>query len=149
MTLLKRPQTARTSNKCKTNIVVIGKNGQLAWELAQFTDTHTTITCLGRKEIDISCEQSINEALTKYQANAVINASAYTAVDKAESDKENAYKINAIAVKNLAKVCQKLSLHLVHISTDFVFNGDKGSPYLPHDPIEPLGIYGASKAEGE
>jgi len=149
MTLLKRPQTARTSNKCKTNIVVIGKNGQLAWELAQFTDTHTTITCLGRKEIDISCEQSINEALTKYQANAVINASAYTAVDQAESDKESAYKINAIAVKNLASACKKLTLHLVHISTDFVFNGDKGSPYLPHDPIEPLGVYGASKAEGE
>jgi len=131
------------------NIIVIGHNGQLAWELAQLTNTETTITCLGREQIDITCQQSIIDTLKKHQADAVINASAYTAVDQAESDKKNAYKINAIAVENIVNVCQKLSLHLVHISTDFVFKGDKGSPYLPHDPIEPLGIYGASKAEGE
>ncbi|PCI57696.1 MAG: dTDP-4-dehydrorhamnose reductase [Gammaproteobacteria bacterium] len=131
------------------NIIVIGHSGQLAWELAQLTNADTTITCLGREQIDITCQQSITDTLKKYQANAVINASAYTSVDQAESDKKNAYKINGIAVKNIANVCQKLSLHLVHISTDFVFNGDKGSPYLPHDTIEPLGIYGASKAEGE
>jgi dTDP-4-dehydrorhamnose reductase len=131
------------------NIVVIGKSGQLAWELAQLTNTETTITCLGREQIDITCQQSIIDTLKKYQADAVINASAYTAVDQAESDKENAYNINAIAVENIAIACKKLLLHLVHISTDFVFKGDKGSPYLPHDPIEPLGIYGASKAEGE
>jgi dTDP-4-dehydrorhamnose reductase len=131
------------------NIIVIGHSGQLAWELAQLTNAETTITCLGREQVDITCQKSIIDALKKHQADAVINASAYTAVDQAESDKENAYKINAIAVENIANACQKLLLHLVHISTDFVFKGDKGSPYLPHDPIEPLGIYGASKAEGE
>jgi dTDP-4-dehydrorhamnose reductase len=131
------------------NIIVIGKSGQLAWELAQLSNAETTITCLGREQIDITCQQSIIETLKKHQADAVINASAYTAVDQAESDKENAYKINAIAVENIANACKTLLLHLVHISTDFVFKGDKGSPYLPQDPIEPLGIYGASKAEGE
>jgi dTDP-4-dehydrorhamnose reductase len=130
-------------------VIVIGKSGQLAWELAQLSDKNTKIVCLGRTEININCEQSIADVLTKHQANAVINASAYTAVDQAESDKNSTYKINAYAVKNLACVCKKLSLHLVHISTDFVFNGDKGSPYMPNDPIEPLGVYGASKAEGE
>ena len=125
MTFRDNDHTDLKNNKHTTNIVVIGKSGQLAWELAQLTDQNTTITCLGRKEIDISCEQSINEALIKYQAEAVINASAYTAVDQAESDKDSAYTINAVAVKNLASVCQKLSLHLIHISTDFVFNGDK------------------------
>ena len=132
-----------------TNIVVIGKSGQLAWELAQLSDEATKIICLGRDLIDVFCEQSITNALLKYQAHAVINASAYTAVDKAESDKESAYNINTVAVENIAKACKALSLHLVHISTDFVFSGNKGSPYLTNDPIDPLGIYGASKAQGE
>lgn len=133
----------------RINIVVIGKSGQLAWELAQLANEEVNIICLGRNQIDISCEQSITNAFVEYQAHSVINASAYTAVDKAESDKENAYKTNAKAVENIAKACKALTLHLVHISTDFVFNGDKGSPYLTNDPIEPLGIYGASKAQGE
>lgn len=137
------------TNLNSINIVVIGKNGQLAWELAQLANNDVIITCLGREQVDITCEQSITDALIQHKAHAVINASAYTAVDQAENDKENAYKINSLGVKNLALVCKKLSLHLVHISTDFVFHGDKGSPYLPDDPIEPLGIYGASKAEGE
>lgn len=132
-----------------TNIVVIGKSGQLAWELTQLSDQKTNIICLGRDLIDVFCEQSITNALLKHQAHAVINASAYTAVDKAEIDEKNAYKLNSDAVKNLAQACKHLSLHLVHVSTDFVFNGDKGSPYLTDDPIEPLGIYGASKAQGE
>lgn len=131
------------------NIIVIGHNGQLAWELAQLSNENTVITCLGRNQIDINNEQSITEKLLAHQADAVINASAYTAVDQAETDEKNAYQTNAIAVKNLALVCKKLALHLVHISTDFVFNGAKSSPYLTTDPIQPLGIYGASKAQGE
>lgn len=137
-----------TQSNC-TNIVVIGKSGQLAWELTQLSDQETKIICLGRDQIDVFCEQSITNALLKHQAHAVINASAYTAVDKAETDEKNAYKLNSDAAKNLAQACKYLSLHLVHVSTDFVFNGDKGSPYLTDDPIEPLGIYGASKAQGE
>lgn len=137
------------TNQNHTNIVVLGKSGQLAWELAQLTNNDVIITCLGREQVDITSEQSVSDALLQYKAHAVINAAAYTAVDQAETDKDNAYQINAVAVKNIAQACKKLSLHLVHVSTDFVFHGDKGSPYLPDDPIAPLGIYGASKAEGE
>lgn len=131
------------------NIIVIGHNGQLAWELAQLTNKNNTITCLGRNNIDIFCLESIASTLKKHNAHAVINACAYTAVDQAETDEKNAYQLNSDAVQNLAQACKDLSLHLVHVSTDFVFNGDKGSPYLTDDPIEPLGIYGASKAQGE
>jgi dTDP-4-dehydrorhamnose reductase len=122
----------------RINIVVIGKSGQLAWELAQLTDTEIEITCLGRDQIDVFCKQSITKALLRHQAHAVINSCAYTAVDQAETDEKNAYQLNSDAVKNLAQACKNLSLHLVHVSTDFVFNGDKGSPYLTSDPIEPL-----------
>nr|ALK44292.1 dTDP-4-dehydrorhamnose reductase [Colwellia sp. C1] len=132
-----------------TNIVVIGKSGQLAWELAQLSGEEIRITCLGRNQINIFCEQSITNTLLKYQAHAVINACAYTAVDQAETDEKYAYQLNSDAVQNLAQVCKDLSLHLVHVSTDFVFKGDKGSPYLTGDALSPLGVYGASKAQGE
>lgn len=130
-------------------IIVIGKSGQLAWELSQLSTTEHEIVCLGRNDIDIEVVSSIFELLQLYKAEAVINASAYTAVDKAESDVDNAYALNAKAVGNLAQACKMLSVPFVHISTDFVFHGDKGAPYLPNDEINPLGVYGASKAEGE
>jgi len=130
-------------------IIVIGKSGQLAWELSQLSTKENEILCLGRNEINIVSKHAILTTLKKHQTDVIINASAYTAVDQAESDKDNAYNINTTAVQNLAEACQELSLHLVHISTDFVFDGQKGSPYLPNDNIDPLGVYGASKAKGE
>jgi len=130
-------------------IIVIGKSGQLAWELSQLSLAEHEIICLGRNDIDITDVSSVNEFFQQHQAEAVINASAYTAVDKAESDADNAYSLNAKAVGNLAQGCKELSIPFVHISTDFVFQGDKGSPYLPSDKINPLSVYGASKAEGE
>lgn len=129
--------------------IVIGKSGQLAWELSQLSSPEHEIICLGRNDIDIEDDVSILELLKQHKAEGVINASAYTAVDKAESDIDNAYALNAKAVGNLAKACKALSVPFVHISTDFVFYGDKGAPYLPNDKINPLGVYGASKAEGE
>lgn len=130
-------------------IIVIGESGQLAWELSQLSSSEHKITCLGRNDIDIDDITSISMLLKQYNAAGVINASAYTAVDKAESDVDSAYALNAKAVGNLAQVCKALSVPFVHISTDFVFHGDKGSPYLPDDEINPLSIYGASKAKGE
>jgi dTDP-4-dehydrorhamnose reductase len=130
-------------------ILVIGKSGQLAWELSQLSSTDHEIVCLGRNDVDIASSSSLIDTLTAYQAEAVINASAYTAVDQAESDTENAYALNALSVGNIAQACKSLSIPLIHISTDFVFHGDKGAPYLPNDDINPLGVYGASKAEGE
>jgi dTDP-4-dehydrorhamnose reductase len=130
-------------------IIVIGKSGQLAWELSQLSSVKHEIVCLGRKDINLNELLSVSETLKIHKAEAIINASAYTAVDKAESDIDNAYELNAKAVGHLAQACKLLSLPLVHISTDFVFHGDKGAPYLPNDEINPLGVYGASKAEGE
>jgi len=130
-------------------ILVIGKSGQLAWELNRLSSAVHEIVCLGRNDVDIASSSSLIDTLTTYQAEAVINASAYTAVDQAESDAKNAYALNALSVGNIAKACNSLSIPLIHISTDFVFHGDKGSPYLSSDDINPLGVYGASKAEGE
>jgi dTDP-4-dehydrorhamnose reductase len=130
-------------------ILVIGKSGQLAWELSQLSTAEHEIFCLGRSDVDIANASSLVDSLNKHQAEGVINASAYTAVDHAESDIEDAYALNTHAVENIAKACKILSIPLVHISTDFVFHGNKGSPYLPNDEINPLGVYGASKAEGE
>lgn len=130
-------------------IIVIGKSGQLAWELSQLVSPEHEVACLGRNGIDLQSVAAITECLQQQKADGVINASAYTSVDKAESDVDNAYALNANAVGNLAQVCKTLFVPFVHISTDFVFHGDKSIPYLPDDKIQPLGIYGASKAEGE
>ena len=127
-------------------IVVIGKNGQLASELRVLD---TTLVCLGRDEVDVFQFDNMQATLKQYSPSAIINASAYTAVDKAESDKDAAFMLNHLAVKNLAEYSAKNNTHLVHISTDYVFSGDKGSPYLVDDVYAPIGVYGASKVAGE
>ena len=136
-------------------IAVIGKSGQLAWELAKLNNSgengteNTTIICFGRNELDITNIAAIDALFKKQKITAVINASAYTAVDLAEKEQEQADLINHQAVSNLAQVCNELSLPLVHVSTDYVFAGDKGSPYLSNDVINPQGVYGKTKADGE
>jgi|TARA_B100000519_G_scaffold63781_1_gene54204 dTDP-4-dehydrorhamnose reductase len=127
-------------------LVVIGKSGQLAWEIARLVPE---AVCLGRDDIDITSGEDIAAKLGPINPDAVINASAYTAVDKAESDEENAYLLNQTAVANLAKYCKSNNVFLVHVSTDYVFNGEKGSPYTVDDAIEPQGMYGITKAAGE
>lgn len=130
-------------------LIVIGKSGQLAFELNRLSSMEHEIVCLGRSEIDLLNLADILKLFNQHNASGVINASAYTNVDKAESDVENAYLLNSKAVGNLAQVCKLLTIPFVHISTDFVFYGDKGVPYLPHDETKSLGVYGASKAKGE
>lgn len=128
-------------------IVVIGKSGQLAFELQRMAGEQ--VVCLGRDDIDITNAGSIAAVLDEIAPSALINASAYTAVDTAESDIESAYLLNEQAVKSLAAYCQQKQLFMVHVSTDYVFNGEKGAPYSVDDAIEPQGVYGASKAAGE
>lgn len=130
-------------------IIVIGKSGQLAWELSKLSGADVEILCLGREQLNITDKTSLLKQLSQQNANVIINASAYTAVDKAETDRQAAYSINTHAVENLAFVCKELSLHFIHISTDFVFDGKKSSPYLPLDHKNPIGIYGKSKSDGE
>jgi len=130
-------------------IVVIGKGGQLAWEIGRLNSSENEIICLGRNEINLSCRSSVLNVLNSHSPRAVINAAAYTDVDLAETDKVNALSLNSVAVEILADVCDELFIHLIHVSTDFVFDGKKSTPYLPEDSIKPLGVYGESKAEGE
>ncbi len=132
------------------NIAIIGKSGQLAFELSRkLEDSEHRVTYLGRDDIDITSAASIEEKLSPLSIDVLINASAYTAVDKAEEDTDACNAINALAVKNLAAFCKNSGAFMVHVSTDYVFNGQKGSPYLTNDPIEPQGAYGRSKAAGE
>ena len=128
-------------------IVVIGNAGQLSYELVRILGSNTI--CLGPEDTDITNEAVLSDTLSSLSPDVIINAAAYTAVDKAEEDIDVCHAINATAVENLAKYCKKAGAFLVHVSTDYVFNGHKGSPYLPNDPIEPQGMYGKTKADGE
>ena len=128
-------------------IAIIGKSGQLAWELKRLEPENCV--CLGRDDIDVLDAEDIKTKLDALSPSAVINASAYTAVDKAETDESAAEALNVTAVKNLAAYCQRNGLQLVHCSTDYVFNGEKGAPYKVDDSIEPQGVYGKTKADGE
>lgn len=130
-------------------IVVIGKNGQLASELAASTPADVSPVCLGRTDINLASKDDILEKISKETPDVVINASAYTAVDKAEADIDSAFELNATAVQNLVGVCKELQCRFIHISTDFVFDGTKNIAYEPNDPTNPLGVYGASKLAGE
>ncbi len=132
-------------------IVVIGKSGQLASELRTLNDENRDqkLIFLGRNDIDLFEFEPASNALSQIKPTAIINASAYTAVDAAENDQHGADLLNHVAVKHLAEFCAQHSIHLTHISTDYVFAGDKGSPYLPADKTEPQGEYGLSKMRGE
>lgn len=128
-------------------IAIIGKSGQLAWELKRLEPGNCF--CLGRDDIDVLDPEDIKSKLDMLSPSAVINASAYTAVDKAETDEAAAEALNVTAVRHLAEYCKMKGIHLVHCSTDYVFNGEKGAPYKVDDSIEPKGVYGKTKAEGE
>ncbi|GMM72701.1 dTDP-4-dehydrorhamnose reductase [Alteromonas gracilis] len=128
-------------------IVIIGNAGQLSYELVRILGEDAI--CLGPEDTDITKFDVVSKTLSNLAPEIIINAAAYTAVDKAEEDPALCHAINATAVENLAKYCKQANAFLVHVSTDYVFNGHKGSPYLPTDPIEPQGAYGKTKADGE
>lgn len=125
-------------------IVVIGKSGQVARALARASPD---VVALGRAELDLNDPDSLRVVLA--DADAVINAAAYSAVDKAESERDAAFALNAEAPALLAQLCAEARLPLVHLSTDYVFDGAKASPYVEDDPVAPINVYGESKAAGE
>jgi dTDP-4-dehydrorhamnose reductase len=133
------------------NIVVLGANGQLGQCLqkaaSQFPDFN--VAFLGRKECDITKKDHLEKAIKKHQPEFIINASAYTQVDVAEDEKDKAFLVNAEAVEEIAKLCHENGIKLVHISTDYVFNGQKSKPYVETDKTNPVNVYGASKLAGE
>jgi len=129
--------------------LVTGANGQVGWELQRTVPDDCSTAFYGSAELDITDAEAVTNVITVVQPDVIVNAAAYTAVDKAESEKEKAHRVNCDGVVNLGKAAGACSAKLVHISTDFVFDGQKSSPYLPGDPTNPLGVYGQSKLEGE
>lgn len=126
-------------------ILVFGQSGQVATELAVFADT----VCLGRAACDVMTPGLAAQAIADHQPSAVINAAAYTAVDKAENDEATALRLNGDAVGEMAAACAKVGIPLVHISTDYVFAGGGTHPWHPEDSTGPLGAYGRTKLAGE
>jgi dTDP-4-dehydrorhamnose reductase len=129
--------------------LIVGAAGQLGCALLATVPSSVAVVGLDRSQLDITCVDSIAKAMRAVQPDVVINASAYTAVDLAESEPQKAFAINADAVGSLAGVCAPAGIRFVHVSTDFVFDGTAGRPYRPDDATHPLGVYGASKLAGE
>jgi dTDP-4-dehydrorhamnose reductase len=130
-------------------VLITGKNGQLGSELQRSCPDNIEIQCFDSQTLDITDIAIVNEILIAFSPDIVINAAAYTAVDKAESDIEAAYSVNKTGASNLASACKAINAKLIHISTDFVFDGAKTTPYVSTDVTNPLGVYGASKLAGE
>lgn len=136
----------------KPLIIITGKDGQLGFELCQIQNQYSNqfdFLFTNRNDLDLMNEASIENFIQQHQPKYFINCAAYTAVDKAETEKDIAYAINAIAPAIIAKTCAAINCQFIHISTDYIFDGEKKSPYLPSDEINPLNIYGVSKALGE
>ncbi len=130
-------------------ILLLGKFGQLGWELHRSLAPLGDIYAVDYPEIDLLHLDSLDQLLHEVQPGVIINATAYTAVDQAESEVETAMLINSHTPERLAKWAQKNKIALIHYSTDYVFDGKKGSPYSEKDIPNPLGVYGASKLAGE
>jgi dTDP-4-dehydrorhamnose reductase len=130
-------------------ILVTGKGGQLANELGNSVPQEHQLVSLGSKELDITNSELVNQTINAQQPDIVINAAAYTAVDKAETNKELAYAVNQTGAKNLAMACKQHNIRLLHVSTDFVFDGTKSTPYLTDNIPNPINVYGASKLAGD
>ena len=130
-------------------VIVTGSNGQLAWELKKTCPHSVELVSLSRTDLDISNSEQVDAVIQQHQPSVVINAAAYTAVDKAETDQEGAQQVNEKGAENLAAACEKYGVYLLHISTDFVFDGCASLPYQPDSDTNPLGVYGATKLAGE
>jgi len=130
-------------------VLVTGAKGQVGSELVRLVPAGFTVIGLGSAQLDITDQNQVNAAVALHQPNLIINAAAYTAVDEAESDSDNAYAVNEQAVAWLAQAAAHADIPLFHISTDYVFDGESTTPYKETDSINPQSVYGASKLAGE
>ena len=126
-------------------ILVFGSSGQVATCLQEQAD----VIALNRDQADLGTPDMLRAAIEATDANVIINAAAYTAVDKAEDDQDQAEQINHLAVGTMARAAAKRDIPFLHISTDYVFPGDGDTPWTPDDATGPLGVYGATKLRGE
>jgi dTDP-4-dehydrorhamnose reductase len=136
-------------NMTRPVILLLGANGQVGHELQRTLPDLGSVVALGVPEIDFSQPESLREIVRAQRPDIIVNAAAYTAVDKAESESERAFAINAAAPGVLAEEAEALGVCLVHYSTDYVFDGRKSSPYVETDATGPLSVYGRSKLDGE
>jgi dTDP-4-dehydrorhamnose reductase len=132
-----------------TDILVTGANGQLGYELLRSVPAQWNCLGLERSALDITDARAVRDCLQDRQPTVVINAAAYTAVDRAETEEDVATAVNALAPGYLASACREIGARLVHISTDFVFDGSACTPYTPDREPAPLGAYGRGKLAGE
>lgn len=132
-----------------TRLLLLGVIGQLGWELRRALAPLGEVMALDFPEIDLVQSESLRPVVRSFRPDVIVNATAYTAVDKAESEAEVAMAINGRAPGVMAEEARELGAALVHYSTDYVFNGEKGSPYVETDETGPLGVYGESKLAGE
>ena len=131
-------------------LLLLGSAGQVGRELCRLEwPAGYRIAAFDRDRVDIALPHSVDAAFARERPDLVINAAAYTAVDRAESDSEAAWAINCAGPGNLAAACCAASIPLIHISTDYVYDGAKPAFYVEGDPINPLGVYGRSKAAGD
>lgn len=132
-------------------VLVTGANGQLGQAIHEIAADYQNLEFVfaTRKELDITNEDLVNQYFNDNQFDAVVNCAAYTAVDLAESDIDNARLINATATKFLAENTAKQNIPFIHVSTDYVFDGTISTPRLESDPVNPIGVYGQTKLEGE
>jgi dTDP-4-dehydrorhamnose reductase len=133
-------------------ILITGAGGQLGLALTRrlsAPDSGHDVSAMSRAEFDIASVAACNSILSNLRPDVVLNCAAYTAVDRAETEQDAAFAINARGPENLVKACNEIGAHLVHFSTDYVFDGASIRPYVETDATAPLGVYGASKLAGE
>ena len=131
-------------------LLVMGAKGQLGREICLQGGAHgLDVLGFDLPDLDITDPAAVEKTMAGTKPSLVVNAAAYTAVDRAESEPDSAFAVNRDGPANLASLCSEAGIPLVHISTDYVFSGEKGGAYLESDPISPLGVYGESKAAGE
>ena len=130
-------------------ILVTGRDGQVARCLADLSGEGREIVAIGRPDLDLTDRASVVAAVARIRPDIVVNPAAYTAVDKAESEPDAAFAVNAAGAESVALAAAEAGVPIVHVSTDYVFAGDKDGRYVETDPVGPTGVYGASKLEGE
>lgn len=131
------------------NVLVTGAGGQLGFELARACPHGVNVTAADKHTCDITDDARLRSCVQEAAPDVIVNAAAYTAVDRAETDRETARAINVDGPENLAKIAAQSGIRLIHISTDFVFDGESGTAYHPEDKTNPLCVYGLTKRNGE
>lgn len=134
------------------NVLVTGANGQLGNEIARLTKNRSLpfrFIFTDVNELDITCYDSVSDFVHQHTISIIIHCAAYTAVDKAETDADRAYEVNCKGAENIAKVAAEANCRLIHISTDYVFDGNSKTPYTEEDKPNPQSVYGRTKRQGE